>query len=343
MEVVAALSLGVLANYSPDLMESQFFVVLGWTLALLLWSSRALPRPLLLFALYVGLQACWYATFAPVPPIVRALVLRHSLMLGALVLLGGVLGERLSRWNGICCAAGVATVLGYPPLPHNASLNAALLVAMLPLCSGPWAVGNALLAVAVAAFWQGGTTALLMLLALAGIVCGEHMRARRGLRWEVAAVAALAVSGVVLGVVAWKFPHLLQDESRVDFYRAAWRYWDGFDLRSQLLGVGLGTFVLHGPGIQKLATIHTPERWATLHSDFAQLAFELGLVGLVLGLLLFLRCALSGTREGRALLLMGICALFYFPMEVPLMALFCVVMTMRALRVTFHVEHGGRK
>lgn len=101
---------------------------------------------------------------------------------------------------------------------------------------------------------------------------------------------------------------------------------DWLDRGHYLFGNGLGSFIAMSRNIQAKHSFMVNEKgqgffWSTLHSDWLQTLFELGLVGLVLYSVLFISCArrlwaVRSEYSSRLLaLLMGVaaCAVFDYP------------------------------
>jgi hypothetical protein len=80
---------------------------------------------------------------------------------------------------------------------------------------------------------------------------------------------------------------------RMEIWRAADTYWRADPVR-MLLGNGLGTTTIVLP-------LLTAEGWYTLHSDFVQILFELGILGLLTVSVAILR-TVWGVRENRAMM-----------------------------------------
>lgn len=316
----------VLCSFAPDLMEGQFLVVAGLCAALGLCAARGCVRwPLLALAAYLVARALWAATYEPVPPVLRVLVLRQTAVFALMGAGAWALREQVPH---ICAwsvpVAALTSICGYPVIPHNPSLNAALLVAALPFTAG-W-LGPLLVTLLTFQF-QLGTSARVMLVGYYALKISERWSLDRGRQY----VGLALLAAIPLGAMWYFQPYLFEESERLAFYRDTWGY---FRSRvPELWGTGLGTFILFGPQIQKISGIHLNERWSQLHSDWGQLLFELGWVGLALGLWLYLDSLYRSDRAGRqSLLLLGICALFYFPVETPLIGLFCVWLIVRAQR-----------
>lgn len=127
-----------------------------------------------------------------------------------------------------------------------------------------------------------------------------------------------AVAGAAVGLAAFAFvnPTLFSSSGRFELYRSVGSWFARQELRYWLHGLGNGTFFMFGPSLH-------PHRFLWLHSDWAQAAFELGVVGLALYLWLAWDCV-RGARGDRHLLasLLGVAAagVFQYPVHLSLFA-----------------------
>jgi hypothetical protein len=166
------------------------------------------------------------------------------------------------------------------------SFNLALLALCLPLVS-PWLWAPILLTVAS---FHGGTAQLMMgaIFLTWAIRWARTWQSRLG--W-----ALLAALGLILAKIHEHGP-LLSGEGRLAGYRLYMGVWAG-DWRSIVWGSGPGSFLWMGPLIAGMKG----EFFLHLHSDWLQIPFELGVVGLVLALGVLYRAVRESWGEPRIL------------------------------------------
>lgn len=133
-----------------------------------------------------------------------------------------------------------------------------------------------------------------------------------------------------ISAIAYYFynPHFYLVSDRLDEYRLAADFF--FTHLNVWVGGGLGSFEVYGPLMQKLAGRDMSEVWLELHSDWLQCVFELGLVGASLSCWLLVDSLLRSTYEQRLVLVSGLLfGLFYFPMQIPLVAFFLTLIVVQ--------------
>jgi hypothetical protein len=208
--------------------------------------------------------------------------------------------------------ACVATLCGNPLLPFNASLNAAILVAGFAVVPGY----VSFLLVAVVTILQSGVTAPFMLTTWAILQGPKHW-----LPWPIA---------ILMLLVASSAERIVSKASRFEMYGLTWEHF--IQKMNIFVGGGLDSFLILGPKIQKAATLDAgPGDWTMLHSSWLQIPVELGVFGLALAVWLYVDAVRqSGKRERDALILLGVCAVGYFPGQVPLFLALGIWLVVRA-------------
>ncbi len=124
-----------------------------------------------------------------------------------------------------------------------------------------------------------------------------------------------SVSVAGLGLVSLKLnPLLFSDSTRFEIYRVMMGWWwkDG----SILFGKGYGSFILYGPWIQVHQKFSLQAYFIWMHSDWIQILFESGIVGLALSVAV--TCQILYRARHRVELLVSIVAfiatmVFQFP------------------------------
>lgn len=195
----------------------------------------------------------------------------------------------------------ILTWLGLP-LFYNPSLGSAWMVALLPF--SPWWHWPLVILTMVAK--GGGLTAWPMLL-----VVGVW---RWGWAWVLPVAATMVgkcLSNPRLFLVK------LAPHDRREMWCAAMSYW--WHHANVWIGTGLGTFMLFGRKVQEVNHWPLEEIWFSLHNDWLQALFEVGLIGLGLAVWLLLS-SLKRLRpaERLCLLSVAVAALGNFPMDCPL-------------------------
>lgn len=310
------LCLGLLAyrlcegQYNDQYMLTAVLCALG-----LAWAFRHTFRlPFLITGMWIVIMSAWVLSMdRGLHPNVKAafgyFTLKKTLISFLMVGLAyfvpwtRVVHDRLKL--GIALAS-ISTLCGYPIL-FNTSLNAAFLVALLPLAPGLLVTG---LVTAVTLFTQHGSSAYVL---LAGVLV-----------WR---FRAWGLAGVTLALaLKWRaFYSMAVDHYRADFLKMCLRaFWEHGD---HWLGWGFGSFEALGPLIQQMNGYTMPQNgiWLSLHNDWAQLLLEGGFVGLAIGAWLFADSIYRLWRaDGRwyALFLLGVLGFGYFPLQVPMIALY---------------------
>lgn len=119
-------------------------------------------------------------------------------------------------------------------------------------------------------------------------------------RWRlfdlVTVIVPALTAAALLGM--WLNPLLFNDSYRVQFWKFFMTWWaKNVDVWT---GTGFGTFLLYGPMIQLTYKYNTENNlWIWLHSDWGQLLFELGIVGFLLGVAVFVQAVVRAYRAGR--------------------------------------------
>jgi hypothetical protein len=119
-------------------------------------------------------------------------------------------------------------------------------------------------------------------------------------------------------------PKLLHDSGRFAIWKMAWSW---FETSGQMTwGTGNGSFFLIGPSLLETMNVNKGgHMFAWLHNDWFQSYFELGFVGLLAYLNLFVCALIRSFKQGSvhlscALLGYGACAFFNFPSHLAITA-----------------------
>lgn len=205
------------------------------------------------------------------------------------------------------------TIVGYSPT-YNLGCGAAFMVCLLPLQRSPWMAALVMIPMTL----QSGATPYLclgaMLLALALI---------RG-SWP--------ALGFCLAPVAWAIvnPSQLHEPLRWRYYRMTWDFlWQNVN---PWLGAGLGSYVIYGPIIGKINDVGGAV-WLSVHNDYLQVLFEVGIIGAVL-IAVTIGYALVKLDDRHRLSLVGLLAFgaFYFPMAIPVTLVFGFALVLEAFQ-----------
>jgi hypothetical protein len=196
---------------------------------------------------------------------------------------------------------------GLPPAARNAAAGVAVaaLCANAVLDQGSNVVGVGLVVFATAVVLRGSD--------------------REDRWWR--ALFAFIMGAAGLAVFLVLNPNLFAGGSgRFVMYGHAMRFLLGQGPAHWLFGMGNGSFLLLGPEIQRAAGLGAPGQWFLwLHSDWLQLVFEMGAVGLAV----YLWLAWDAVRAARdrgdwplaaALLGFAASAVFQYPVHLPLFA-----------------------
>lgn len=321
---LAALALAAVAWAKDPYLQQWQLVALVLVLPVGLALSRVFRWPVVAMGSYLVLHALCYSQDAHGLKNVTVwlanstLGLRQVLLLGGALAAGFVLRERTSLFSWAVPLAAGATLAGYPFLGFNTSMNASMLVAGLPFVARPLVPMTALLIASVVVFRQYGMTATGMLV-LWGLL---QLRGRAA--WFASGVgpwlAALGISAAMLRVYYLGGLSTLTQArmDRPEMWGYAWNFFrENFN---PLWGAGLSSFRNYGPLIGHMNKFQPWQHWFSLHSDWLELGFDLGLVGLALGVWLYADSVWRAEERTRqALILMGVAAIGYFPMSVPIM------------------------
>lgn len=319
-EVLVLASL-VLVSFAKDVWEQQWQLV-AWALIVTgTFQFRQVYRlPMLVMGTWLMARALWgvsesWGLETKLWLTTSVLSLRQTAFLFLVVSVFTAGEMRVPKFLTWAVPLVAISTCFFYPLLSNESLNAALLVACLPFVSPTYIVAVGTVVTIAVAFTQQGTTAPVMLAAWAAMQLG-----RRGLPWVGAACAGYVVYRLAVS------PFAFHESTRAAFYPLVRHFFESMPETWHWLGMGLGSFVAYGPIIQAQTGFMLGDRWwLSLHSDWLQLVFEQGYIGAVLGLWLYLDSLWRADRETRmALVLLGICGLGYFPMQVPIMTVFAV-------------------
>lgn len=196
----------------------------------------------------------------------------------------------------------------------NPSLNAAFSVWLLGPYGG-WQL--ALLTLVQVVFMQSGASAFVLLL----LVVSWHLRWKKLLLGAVSGVAYLSWSGI----------HAFVEPNRMAFYKAVWTYWR--EHANPLVGYSFGSYQATAYYIQQTMDYHREGLWLSVHSDWLQLLFELGFIGLALAIWLFVDLIRCSREFDRFLVVgFGIVALVFFPCQSPIWLFLMMAMCMKLLR-----------
>lgn len=157
-------------------------------------------------------------------------------------------------------------------------------------------------------------------------------------RWRlfdlVTVIVPALTAATLLGL--WLNPTLFNDSYRVQFWKFFMTWWaKNVDVWT---GTGFSTFLLYGPMIQLTYKYNTEEGlWVWLHSCWLQLIFELGAVGFVLGIVVFLEAIRRAYKQGRhelvaAIATFGAVMAVQYPWRLAPLAVMGSLLGMMALR-----------
>lgn len=316
-----ALAIASIAYPDPFLEQPAILGALAATIPLFL---RIAWTHTLLFAAFV----CWViassfiAIYASGHLVLNSIV---SLNLAWMLVSVAVLSRRQPRLETslafLCMVNGALGIYRYftvgAPIGFSniISLNAAFTAALLPFT---WSRPVWFLIAAASIVLQPGLIALALL--------GVNTLGLVGLRssFLVFGLASLSGAFCLFGDDGGRFSFGKAVVARLfstDYYR-----WFGF-------GVGSGLY--YGPKTQLESGFRTDEIWPAFHSDIVQLAFESGVIGLILGGLLYVQATRAAFQKGRewgwSFLGMGFCAGLYYPAKVPLFAFVFAAMVFKVL------------
>jgi hypothetical protein len=156
-------------------------------------------------------------------------------------------------------------------------------------------------------------------------------------RWRlfdlVTAIVPVLTAATLLGL--WLNPLLFDDSLRFQFWKFFMTWWaKNVDVWT---GTGFSTFLLYGPMIQLTYKYNTENNlWIWLHGCWLQLIFELGAVGFVLGVVVFLEAVRRAYKQGRhelvaAIVTFGAVMVVQYPWRLAPLALMGSLLGMMAL------------
>jgi hypothetical protein len=131
----------------------------------------------------------------------------------------------------------------------------------------------------------------------------------------------------VLGFVGIK--HLgatfLNSGNRFEMWEFFMRKWDV--PANHWFGLGFGTFGIFSRHLQKAFNNRPKDQWVWMHNDWLQFPFELGIIGFVLAIAVYLASVYGFYRRGEkhdlaALVLFGTGMFFNYPLHIPLACAF---------------------
>lgn len=326
-QAISLVILLLVASYFSQIYDNQITAISTLATMLLIWKGRQWLRwPLLLFVGYVVLSALWHFGvddgMSPKLQAVSAAVMGRQTLL--VLLLGSASYAISSAVHHLApifiMVSSMSSLIGFPLL-KNPSTNAAMIVLCLPYCLRwklwwTWPL----------TFWivasQQGATAWLMLSAILFVTIIRHSTKK--------ITCLLGVTGLGLATYTWYArPSFFLFFDRWDEYKLAARFW--WENVNPWIGSGLGTFQVLGPAMQKWDSRPVTEVWMSLHSDWLQLVFELGVIGTCLATWLVVDTILRTENKAR-LSLIAAClfGLFYFPMQIPLVAFFLILIVVQS-------------
>lgn len=127
---------------------------------------------------------------------------------------------------------------------------------------------------------------------------------------------AVLLGGGVVGLRSITSPSFFSIPDRLEFYKYSIDFF--LEYINLLSGAGIGSFQIFGVAIQRTNGLSLDQLWMSMHSDWLQLIFELGFLGSALVLYVYLDSLYrSDTPTKIALVGAGVFALFYFPLQIP--------------------------
>lgn len=314
----------ILASYFSKIYENQITLFSVLAVLFFLWKGRQWLRwPLLLFCGYLILSAFWHfgvddGLNSKIQIVSVAVIGRQTiyamLLVGATIVLDVSVSWLAPIFLLLC---SLITLTGLSPILKNPSTNAAMIVLCLPYCR-KWWMWLLTLCVMIT---QQGATAWLMFAAILLVTAARHLN-------KTLISVSMSGSAGLVGTLWFTKPHFFIFSDRWDEYKLAYRFFREF--ANPVFGFGLGTFQVLGPAMQKWDSRPVTEVWMSLHSDWLQLIFELGLLGASLGIWLLLDAYLQADRKTRLLLIASsLFGLFYFPMQIPLVAFFITLIVVQ--------------
>lgn len=301
-----------------------YFTLLALVALCAMWIYRT-------YGILSALTASWIAFSAlriyaaPTSPFVLEEPLwRTSLELGAssalaLVLMHAV-AARVMTIRFIKCLGVVNALLMFvnfrEGLLLNWSMSGCLSAALFPFYTGPWS-------------WFIGASALYSersqpVVLLFFVLCLGYFR-----KQKLKQAAAMTILGFVIGIVV-KGALFFDSSGRTLVWKEAWHFFNQY--ANPFLGLGLGSFFYVGPYM----TMHkTGIAWSWLHSDWMQIGFEMGAIGLVLCFSLYVQALYKARRElSDSLLIFGLFGIANFPLHNPVSAFIFSVLLHEALKTS---------
>lgn len=277
--------------------RAGFLGVVLWAYALM--SALAvlfLPRPE-----FQGLEGAMKQGAA------QAFVLALCLPMGALLIRKAWM-PRVMRFFGYVATLDALAVLFHGSGLMNAdTADTALIAALFPMAPVVFALPLMLFTIA----WVGGRTAFLILGAqIVGYAIGF-----RSFKW------LLPLPFVGLALFLFEKHGFFVQNLRLEHWRDYFSWWVARADHGS--GTGLGTFEILGPMIDRAGK--TGELMIQMHSDWLQIGFELGILGLGLALAFFGHlCLMAKDRPAYLAMLFGVAmfGLTYHPLHIFIPAFF---------------------
>jgi hypothetical protein len=323
-QALSLVILSLVASHFSQIYDNQITAISILATVILIWKGRQWLRwPLLCFAGYLVFASLWhFGVDDGLSPKLQAVTAAVTGRQTLFVILSGLAALTVAASVNLLAPlflifGSILTLLGYPILT-NPSTNAAMIVLCLPYCRKWWMWLVTLCVVAQ----QQGATAWLMFAAISLVTLARH---------STKTVISLSVmTGLGLALLTWHVrPSFFLFFDRWDEYQLAARFW--WENINPWIGAGLGTFQVLGPAMQKWDGRAVTEVWMSLHSDILQLVFETGVIGAGLAAWLVID-SLFRTDGKTRLAMIAAClfGLFYFPMQIPLVAFFLILIVVRA-------------
>lgn len=182
------------------------------------------------------------------------------------------------------------------------------------------------------------------------VVCANYLYTHRGIRY-----APQLFLGAIIGVIAALLIEgemLFHSSHRLEAYKLFFSYW--VDKANFLFGTGAGSFPLFAIEIQNATNFMVTElsdkkiyyNWLWLHSDWLQVLFEYGVIGLVLCISLFVRLSIKAWHWADAAVFSAIIgfgglAIFSFPLRYFLSCFLLMFLIIYTLRIGGRGSSGG--
>jgi hypothetical protein len=270
----------------------------------------------------------------------------QQLLLLLLVMLG-VLVLKLKKIEWVCKALAVYTainiLIGFR-LPglfnENLSMSGCFVACCVPLFAGRWYLALPLAAIAGS---TGQAQPIVLSCLAVGFLCvwGERwhpMTGKQGLIEKILIVASWVIFGFFLACMFKQ----TGTNGRSELWNRSMFWW--WHQKHYIAGIGLGSFSQVGPVLTKS---HPMGRYIWMHSDWLQVLFETGLLGLGGLSICFYRCQrwLRGTYYRPALILYGLWMLANMPMHFSASGLLGIFLALKASEIylqrpSVHVSQG---